>query len=336
MEASTITSNRGSLVSIDKNISEDTNPESGYAIQGREPVYGSNEAGLEVFRKDLESVEGEVAIGVGLDQMFDMINACPAITEAYIVDYLPPVTKTSRAICEVGAHLFEATGSYPVKDDIIAFFTDAKVTELHALLKSIGYSEEDIRDIEDVRQRVVHAPPQNQDERDHKVSLAEYLRLRSEIPNQTNKPFYWMDSAEGIQKIISMYMSGNLHFIIGDLGGEKSIQTIAAKMQSEFKNLGFLYLSNAEMYLDDQATMEKFGQNMKKIPVDLKTKVFRTTGLWSFMKINYSLRRSLVGDIFVDLWHYNSQSYFNWEQNHFIQPEYFLLDEVSQGFTRDE
>lgn len=302
--------NRKGYFLADRELSEPTSPN--YVnVDGATLHYNSNEPGLFLFKDELATAGG-VAVGVGLDQMFDLI-VNSRVEEAYVVDFLPEVSLTSRALCEEGVHFYDRHDRYPNPEEMLDLLSVAGVARAESNLRAIGYSESETA----ATSRVLSSVSVTGDRQP--IPMAEYLRARLQMDEQG---FSWLASAESVQRVLQMYSQGKIHFITADLTGDRSISSIGQRLRDQGKSVGFIYLSNAEDYIELADKKDAFVRNILALPVSGDTKLLRTTaaapGTYdgdSFQKLP-TRSQNLFG-----AWHYNCELYSHWERNGYPYPK---------------
>lgn len=101
----------------------------------------------------------------------------------------------------------------------------------------------------------------------HRVVLADYLK---KVQTQTGS---WLADAEAYSYVRTMFTTGRIRVLQGDLAGRSTMASIAASSRALDVPVKVLYLSNAEEYL---FYGDRFATNVRALPIAADSVVLRT------------------------------------------------------------
>ena len=223
----------------------------------------SNEASLYETFPYIQDVEG-VGIGVGMDQMLD-IFANTNLSQIYIIDVLPKVSLTTRALLEIGRYHYLRYRSYPSVREFLGYLTRDKITETLELIKS-SFSDTQMRIIKGAFSEEIES-----DEEIRPLKILYYLTFKSKQTYFRS----WISDDSVLERVIEAYRYGRIVPIIGSLSGDVTMFKISERISAEGLNVGLIYESNFKMYLEPEG-QSKYSQNLRQLPMDKDAKIIKT------------------------------------------------------------
>lgn len=234
----------------------------------------SNEPSLFETFEYIKNIEG-VGLGVGLDQMFDII-VNSKLSEGYITDIAQKSVLTTRALLEAGRRFHELHHRYPSPQEYVALFNiDQLVLTFEMIIPAFTEEEWDI--VEHVLGRLYKSGP---------------LVMHSYLDYKATQPYYqsWLSTPENLEKIIRMYEDGRITVARGDIAGKTMIPQIGTHLKQNGSSISLLYLSNVtDFFMSEERQqppeskrmkpIESFFGNIDSLPISDQTLVLHVTGL---------------------------------------------------------
>ncbi len=222
----------------------------------------SNEPALFKTFEFIRDKEG-VAVGVGVDQMFDIACNAPQLNRIVLLDNQWTTSLVSEALLLVGSHHKKDFDKYPTPEEFIAYFAPENVDKTMAFLQqSIAQDKDDFSALKGVL-------TQKQDR------FFNYLHTKSH-PDTAKEFTSWLSSAGSLAHILTMYDERRVHFIHGDLA-ETEKAPVAELLRDTGESVSVIYLSNAETYLAEKrgGPIAEFIRNLNLLPVAPNTTVIQ-------------------------------------------------------------
>lgn len=269
---------------------------------GKDPntiFFHSNEFYLFAFYPTIKDFNGAI-LGVGSDQILDML-ANTSMQSATLVDFTRPVTSVMKTLLEVGTWHHQQTGDYPKPHQFIRYF--------------------DLKNLPFIRKFAINVLGDTAGWAAYKtiagglwkgnLGYAPFMRLRASLEDTEGNPYAWYSTPQKIEKVISLYEQGQIIIATGDLCDPGVMEKVSQKIENQGNNLDVLYLSNAEMMIQNSVgwgAMEKMWENLMALPLSQRAVIIRTTGypLADHMERAPMLhpKGNVLNKIYYD-WHYN-------------------------------
>lgn len=215
-------------------------------------IFVPNEIDLVDATARLTKERKGVGLGVGLDQMLDFaINS--QLEKIYMVDNQVEVSLATTALLEVATILGRKHGEV-TPDMLVSCFDPDNFQQLEDLLEQSTLLT--VTDQQNIAS-ILHAGNFW-----HLKQLHEYLSYkRDSVPDS------WVGSVQNLRKIRALYEAGNIVIYAADLAGDDVVQfRIREQLQSEQKELGLLYVSNAMKYIAKEGKMSALQRNIEAVP----------------------------------------------------------------------
>lgn len=239
-------------------------------------------------------------LSVGSDQGLDLL-ANSQCSRLEMVDKAPHIAVVMKAVLEVAKNRF---GKSDWRGNLFNDFEYRALRETAQVIKS-GLESNDA----ELALRIFEegVPLQHGQ---LPASYASYLRLRSQVKNETGEHVAWYGDDEKGSKIIEAYKSGRITIVTGDLCKEQVRGEVIDRLDKDGEKLGIVYLSNAEdhMQKDGVKQVKDFWKGIRPA-LDPLGVILRTGQVFGFNRVG----RITVSpdDPFYNIlnpWHYNSET----------------------------
>ena len=226
----------------------------------------SNEPALFKAFEFIKDREG-VAIGVGMDQMFDIAWNAPKLSRVIVFDQKWITSLVSESLLYIGSLHKREIGAYPSPEEFISYFAPGRIDTTLAILAP-HISNDDFERLERVFQGTLRARNRENSQ------LYDYIALKAHP--ETKKEFEsWLSSPESLAHILALYDSGRIHFIHGNLIDTERMAA-AELLQGKEERVSVIYLSNVETTIDDNTDMVELIHNLSSLPINSETVVIET------------------------------------------------------------
>jgi hypothetical protein len=196
---------------------------------------------------------GGVYVGVGSDQNYTLMAVAKA-RYVVLLDIDQRVTDVHRMYAIL---IPEARDPADLVDDFAAANAEATRARIEAALAD---------EPPEVRKRMLRGFA-NGRETLHRHLLRVIERRRDGAPSS------WLSDPEQFAHVQALFRHGRVRAIVGDLTGERSMQTAAAAAKALGEHVGVLYLSNAEEYFK---YIPSYVRNVSALPTNEQSVVLRT------------------------------------------------------------
>ncbi|MES2226127.1 MAG: hypothetical protein V4480_04975 [Patescibacteria group bacterium] len=196
-------------------------------------------------------------LGVGLDQMLDyVVNS--ELSTIYMTDVSPAVSTLSRSFLEIGRiHRFinkDDKDTYRMTPEKFCSYLDSENIGTTLAMLEPHFSDSEMEFLT----KAFSERMQN-----HHTKESPPLRLFHYLSFKSRQKEYrsWMSDPETLERIFSLYESGNITVVRGDLSGPTVLPAIAKQLKEQGTLLSLVYESNARNYIEIDGNEESLEHN---------------------------------------------------------------------------